>query len=648
MSLLKNIFLFFSACIFISSSFVRAQNIEKHEAIAAFLYNFAKNITWKQESKISSFNFMIFGKDEELNNELIKLSKTKKIRDKSFSVFSSDDINKVADVHLIFVPFENSDKIDAIFNKIEGKSILLVTDSYSEKKDIMINFINTENGTLQFEINNANILNQGLKVNDDIILLGGTQVDVAGLYRKGQQTLRNMQKTIDRLKEAIKKLNDLSKRNNEEILKQKDSLNEQNKKIFEQDELFKKQTGLLQKLNNELLQKESDIKEKQNILFAQEQKILLQNKNIEKGKNELLRQQNKIKQQDIEIRLKKEQLKTKETKLNTQENLVYFLTIASILLISLIVSIYRSYRMRIRLTNELEQKVIERTNDLSSSNEKLIFELNERKKAEEELNRYKNNLEIMVDERTKELESAKEKAESADRLKSAFLATMSHELRTPLNSIIGFTGILMKQIAGPLNDEQLKQLGMAKGSAKHLLDLINDVLDISKIEAGELVVSFQDFDFTKSLQKVVLSVQHMAVKKNLELTVHISEEILVIESDSRRVEQIFLNLINNSIKFTEIGYVKVESKIVNNFIETRIIDSGIGIKEEDMDKLFKPFSQVDTGITRNHEGTGLGLSICQRLVTKLGGTIRVESKIGVGSTFIVLLPIKQTENNLKV
>lgn len=114
--------------------------------------------------------------------------------------------------------------------------------------------------------------------------------------------------------------------------------------------------------------------------------------------------------------------------------------------------------MRIRLTNELEQKVIERTNDLSSSNEKLIFELNERKKAEEELNRYKNNLEIMVDERTKELESAKEKAESADRLKSAFLATMSHELRTPLNSIIGFTGILMKQIAGPLNDEQLKQL----------------------------------------------------------------------------------------------------------------------------------------------------------------------------------------------
>jgi PAS domain S-box-containing protein len=237
------------------------------------------------------------------------------------------------------------------------------------------------------------------------------------------------------------------------------------------------------------------------------------------------------------------------------------------------------------------------------------------------------------------LHEAKERAESADRLKSAFLATMSHELRTPLNSIIGFTGILMKGIAGPLNDEQLKQLGMAKGSAQHLLALINDVLDISKIEAGQLVVSLNKFDFSKAIQKVASIVQPLAEKKDIKLQIEISKNVNGINSDERRVEQILLNLFNNAIKFTDSGSVKVQCEIVDKNIVTKVIDTGIGIRKDDMDKLFKPFSQVDSGLTRNHEGTGLGLSISQKLVEKLGGIITVESEVGVGSTFTVTLPL---------
>jgi PAS domain S-box-containing protein len=238
-----------------------------------------------------------------------------------------------------------------------------------------------------------------------------------------------------------------------------------------------------------------------------------------------------------------------------------------------------------------------------------------------------------------ELTKAKEQAESADRLKSAFLATMSHELRTPLNSIIGFTGILLKGLTGPLNEEQSKQLTMIKGSGQHLLELINDVLDISKIEAGELVVSLKSFDLNSSIRKVISTVLPLADKKGLELRKNISPDINNIISDERRIEQIFLNILNNAIKFTEQGYVEINCAVQNGEIITEITDTGIGIKKEDIEKLFKPFSQLDTGITRNYEGTGLGLSICTKLLEKLKGQISVESKFNIGSTFRITLPI---------
>jgi two-component system cell cycle sensor histidine kinase PleC len=237
------------------------------------------------------------------------------------------------------------------------------------------------------------------------------------------------------------------------------------------------------------------------------------------------------------------------------------------------------------------------------------------------------------------LNKAKEMAESADRFKSAFLATMSHELRTPLNSIIGFTGILLNELPGPLNEEQSKQLNMIKGSGQDLLELINDVLDISKIEAGELVVSLKPFTFSKSINKVVSIVKLLADKNGLELRSNISPDVNNIISDERRVEQVFLNILNNAIKFTEQGSIEINCVKQNDHIITRIIDTGIGIKKEDMEKLFKPFSQIEMGITRTRSGTGLGLSICKKLLEKLNGTISVESQFRVGSIFTVTLPI---------
>ncbi len=244
-----------------------------------------------------------------------------------------------------------------------------------------------------------------------------------------------------------------------------------------------------------------------------------------------------------------------------------------------------------------------------------------------------------------QLATAKLRAESADRLKSAFLATMSHELRTPLNSIIGFTGIVQKEMAGPLNEEQKKQLGMVTKSAAHLLHLINDVLDLSKIEAGQLEVESAPFPLEESLRHCLEMIAPLAARKKLEVRSEISGDLGLLTSDRRRVEQIVINLLTNAIKFSETGLVTLIAEFERNGssapaqVAIRVRDTGAGIKPEDLERLFQPFQQLEQGLSRPQEGTGLGLSICKKLLTLLGGEISLESEWGKGSTFSITLPL---------
>ncbi len=277
-------------------------------------------------------------------------------------------------------------------------------------------------------------------------------------------------------------------------------------------------------------------------------------------------------------------------------------------------------------------------------------DVTERRQADQVIRDLNANLERRVEERTADLEKALVRAEAADRLKSAFLATMSHELRTPLNSIIGFTGILLQGLAGPLNAEQKKQLGMVRNSSRHLLELINDVLDLSKIEAGQLEIHAEPFDLPESLDRVIGLIAPLAEKKKLKLALSAPPGLPGLVSDRRRFEQIVVNLLNNAIKFTEQGSVAVTAGSVPEFrpspdhppcpaVRIEVADTGIGIKAEDLRHLFQPFRQVETGLTRQHEGTGLGLAICRRLVALLGGEISVRSEWAKGSQFTLTLPV---------
>ncbi len=262
------------------------------------------------------------------------------------------------------------------------------------------------------------------------------------------------------------------------------------------------------------------------------------------------------------------------------------------------------------------------------------------------ISNHEKHLEDLVATRTSELEAAKLKAEESDHLKSAFLASMSHELRTPLNSIIGFSGILLQEMAGPLNDEQKKQLGMVKGSSSLLLDLINDVLDISKIESGRLEVLGEVFKIDILLIMTVSTLRPFAEKKGLTLEYNLEPDLPELRSDKRRLEQVLINLINNAIKFTDKGSIAVNCSRKDDSLLIEVIDTGIGIEEEDQQYVFQTFRQVDTGLDRIKEGSGLGLAICKRLTELLGGTIHLQSTPGKGSTFYVLLPfnLEQVSN----
>lgn len=248
---------------------------------------------------------------------------------------------------------------------------------------------------------------------------------------------------------------------------------------------------------------------------------------------------------------------------------------------------------------------------------------------------------LLEEIRRKAEEEQYRRIEEANRLKSEFLANMSHELRTPLNGIIGFSEFLIDEKPGPLNNKQREYLNDILTSGMHLLQLINDVLDLAKIESGKMSLFLEIFSPKQAIEEVISVLRPIAEKKNITMEIDISSRINVIKLDLQKFKQVLYNLISNAIKFTDNKQAIVISLFLsdNNYIKLKVIDNGIGIKKEDFGRLFVEFQQLDSGASRHYEGTGLGLALTKKLVELQSGTISVESEIGKGSTFTVLFPI---------
>jgi PAS domain S-box-containing protein len=267
-----------------------------------------------------------------------------------------------------------------------------------------------------------------------------------------------------------------------------------------------------------------------------------------------------------------------------------------------------------------------------------FVDVTRQRKAEEELKRYQVHLEELVATRTSELSAANRKLKELDRLKSMFIASMSHELRTPLNSIIGFTGMTLQGMSGELNDEQKDNLTRAYHSAKHLLDLISDVIDISKIEAGRVEAYPEGFFLRKLVDDAVTTVVPQLRDKALTIEVDVPADTYV-NTDRRRLLQCLINFLSNAVKFTESGRVIVASRKTDELVSLSVSDTGIGVAKEDLHRLFEPFERLESHLRVKAGGTGLGLYLTKKLaIDVLRGDVSVESIEGQGSTFTITFP----------
>jgi len=292
--------------------------------------------------------------------------------------------------------------------------------------------------------------------------------------------------------------------------------------------------------------------------------------------------------------------------------------------------------------------------DIKSSNEvgvlahsfnQMIVSL---KKSRDELQQWGEELERRVHERTAELEQRSQelsntnvRLEEMSRHKSQFLANMSHELRTPLNSIIGYTKLMLDGLEGDISEEQKKDLHTVYTNSKHLLELINDLLDLSRIEAGKTVLSYGTFTISDLLSEVIPAIEQLAREKGLTLTYSVAPDINNLYADKAKTKQVLINIFGNAIKFTNEGSIKLNVAETDSDFVFSVTDTGIGMKNEDLEVIFDSFKQVGPAQIAGYEGTGLGLTISKQFIEMQGGRIWAESELGKGSTFAFTLPKKK-------
>jgi len=270
----------------------------------------------------------------------------------------------------------------------------------------------------------------------------------------------------------------------------------------------------------------------------------------------------------------------------------------------------------------------------------------EKSKLYEQLKQASDELERKIQAATADIAQQNEllrrqaiELEQASALKSQFLANMSHEFRTPLNAMLGYTSMLLQGVGGPLDQPVKRQLSRVESNGRHLLTIINEILDISRIEAGRMPLQISTVKVPELVAEVRAELEPIIMRSKLTLTIDLAKDLRPITTDRQKVKQILLNLLSNALKFTHDGRVTISAKrLADRTIALSVIDTGIGIAAADQEKIFEDFRQLDNSPTRAYGGTGLGLSICRRLAQMLNGRIAVESHVGKGSVFTLTLP----------
>lgn len=652
-----------------------AQTLDRSQVIVSYSYNFAKHIKWPNEDSLSAFNIGLFRvNDPQLINEFKKLNNIT-IKNLRIKIRQTNKISALSTYNMIFVGDIDNKTLTDIQSVIEGKPILLITNDIVDKRLVMINLLKEKNQQVKFEINNANILNSQLDPQPELILLGGTEIDVAKLYRDGQSSLIKLEQQLDSQKAKLASQQNIldiqskqlslqqqnldtlikksklqetsyntllldSKKLNKDITDTKTlnaqllddlsllkttiesnklTIKQQNDEIKESEQQKDKLTALVNNSNQQLAaqqqrldKKQQELSDKNQALIDQKGRLEIISTNISKKEEMLSALNSTINEQKLLLNKQHNSIAELDKLVNAQKRSLYFLWGIVVLVIALLLLGFSAYRSKRKDNKRLAQK----SHDLQIAQERLTI--------------------------------AKQKAEEANHTKGVFLSLMSHELRTPLQSIMGYTALVIEELEAEGNNIYTDQLQRVINNSERLLGLINNTLDLAKIEAGKMEIQLTRTNISSLIDEAVSNINPLLAKSNNQLSVDIDDHNQTPSIDYEKILHMLVNLLSNAIKFTKNGNINIAVNNHADYLKISVNDTGIGLSDEQLKTIFYQFQQADNRKSVKAKGTGLGLSITKHFCELMGGSIHVESQENIGTSFIINIPLPVKVKDKKV
>ena len=628
-----------------------AQSISDEKIKAAYTYQFAQNIVWPNEQVLDTFRIVVYSDNQKLFNELKEISKVKRLKNKPIAIYQTLQKTRITTIqtNILYIDKKFNESLSDILQETLNKPILLITEESNLKEFVMINFIylDNERSKISFEVNKNTIeQNHNLSLLPKLLLLGGSRLDVEILYQKQEEKLKDEQEKVERYEIEIEKQKLIVNRQNQEIERQKIDIQSQNNDIHIQQVQIDLQKSNLDTLFKEINRQQLEVNDNISVLrknrdeIANQQKIITVQVQEMNQRNQILeRQKLEIQNQQEEIKNQGDSLSAQGRKIQTQNKLLILFISTIILALCLILFILMGYRGKQKANRILQEKNIA----IEQQEKEIQAQAEQIEATNKELELQNQRLEETVRIRTEEYRYAKERAEEADKLKSAFLANMSHEIRTPLNAIVGFSELLSAN--KDINEEIKSYFDIIRQSSNDLLGLINDIIDIAKIESGQLQFSITDCNLQLELEVLNSFYTNQIILENKQDNIDFvfspdrNFPNLNVRVDPNRLKQILNNLLSNALKFTDSGKIELGYFVHEHEIEFFVIDTGIGIPKEFHSILFQRFRKIDQGDQRLYAGTGLGLVISKSLIEMHGGKIWFESTPQEGTKFFFTIPL---------
>jgi len=576
--------------------------------------------------QLTTFTIGVF--NEQDRSFIAELNKLNNVQRKGIPITVKilNNLSSIKTVQLLYLGETNNKSISQAYRAVGQQPTLIVTKSHTNKRLVMINLF-LESNKLRFEVNKANIINQKLTPLPALILNGGTEIDVAKLYKEGQQSLVKLQKNLQRKEQALSKLsqsiykqeaennallkklkeiNNSIQKSNQKITEQKTEIEQQQVKIKDSQLQREALLNEVNKRNQELNLQEQRLRERKRTLDTISQNISRKEAEvIELSKTINLQKENIISQKQ-RITTQQDKISTLDEQVTSQQVTLNYLWVAFSFGTLLFITILGAYIVNRRYNKRLQIQ----THKLQIARDRLAI--------------------------------AKNKADKANESKSAFLSIMSHELRSPLQAIIGYTDVSIEELELEGNTNHKEDLSRVIINAQRLLRLINRILDLTKIESGKMTLDLHYMNLSSVIDESISTIKPLVEKNGNQIILDIDDGESAPLIDHEKILHVLINLLANAAKFTHDGEITVRAAHKPELITFEVIDTGIGLSEEEQQRVFERFHQADHGSSRKFQGSGLGLSITQQFCELMGGTIDIKSKKDVGTAFIMNFPLPMT------